>query len=177
MRNNTTAGFTLIELLMVISIISVLASVSLVVGNQARITARNAQRNQIVQAYRVALDLAYDATGSFPSTLSYPGVQACLGKYPVGGKCWVGLFSPQPAIDALVNPYVPAPTPMPSIAGDTRNGLVYYSPYSPSGTDYCVAWMLEGINRSCAPGRQVSANSLGNTYCVFERVQSKPLGC
>ncbi len=161
-------GFTLIELLVVMSIIFLLASVTLVLADQARLNARNAQRSSIVQSYKVALELAYDANGMFPRTtgLGYAGDQVCLGVYPTG-TCWYGGFTPQTAVQAAVSPYVPSPSPMPELGVTPRNGLVYYSP---TNDDYCLAWILEGTNKDCAPGQAISGNSGGDTYCQFERV-------
>ena len=165
---HTAKAFTLIELLVAMSIIFLLASASLVLGDVARLNARNSQRSGIVQSYKVALELAYDANGMFPRTtgLGYPGDEVCLGVYPTG-HCWYSSFVPEPAVQAAVSPYVPSPSPMPELGVGDRNGLVYYSP---TNDDYCMAWILEGTNRDCAPGDVVDPDSSGATYCKFERV-------
>ena len=154
--------------MVVVSIIVLLASVVLVSADQARLSARNSQRSSIVQSYKVALELAYDANGMFPRTtgLGYPGDQVCLGVYPTG-NCWYSSFVPEAAVQAAVSPYVPSPSPMPELGVLPRNGLVYYSP---TNDDYCLAWILEGTNKDCTPGDVVDSNSSGATYCKFERV-------
>lgn len=58
------AGFTLIELLVVISIIALLASVTLIALNDSRIKARNTKRKEDAAQIRKALDLYYHDNGS-----------------------------------------------------------------------------------------------------------------
>jgi len=59
-------GFTLVELLVVISIISLLASFSIVSLGQARVKARNANRLGEMNNVRKALQLYYDNNLEYP---------------------------------------------------------------------------------------------------------------
>jgi len=167
-RADSKRGFTLIEMMVVVAIIALLASVVLVFGDQARITARNTQRLQLVSDYRVALDLAYDANGKFPKTVGlYPLSDACLGTYP-SGTCWSGFVYEEAAVDAVLNPYIPSAAEYPAVGLGGADGLLYAS----TGLDdYDLTWMLEGINKNCAPGRVQNGNyfGTGNTFCEFER--------
>jgi type II secretion system protein G len=81
-------GFTLIELLVVISIIGLLASVVLASLNTARAKARDARRISDMKQISLALELYYDANGSYPS-------EVCGGQWaihhPGYETCWVDL--------------------------------------------------------------------------------------
>lgn len=73
-----TGGFTLIELLVVIAIIGILSSVVLASLNSARQKGRDARRISDVKQIQLALELYYDANGSYPTgiygtTLTTPG--------------------------------------------------------------------------------------------------------
>jgi len=65
-RASSLTGFTLIELLVVISIIGLLASTVFASVNSARAKARDARRLADVKQIGLALELYYDATGSYP---------------------------------------------------------------------------------------------------------------
>jgi prepilin-type N-terminal cleavage/methylation domain-containing protein len=168
--NRSKAGFTLIEMMVVIAIISLLASIILVGVDQARVTARNAQRMQQVSDYKVALELVYDAKGYFPGTFGNPFNYACLGTY-ASGHCWAGLMSEVPAIDSALAPYIPSPAPYPDVGLSGFDGILYTSIGSTVTPDYDLTWILEGVNRDCYPGRQQNPDYLGKgiTYCEFER--------
>lgn len=61
-------GFTLIELLVVIAIIGILSSVVLASLNSAREKGRDARRIADIKQLQLALELYYDANGSYAST-------------------------------------------------------------------------------------------------------------
>jgi len=63
-------GFTLIELLVVIAIIGILATIVMVSLNTARSKARDARRVSDVRQMQLALQMSYDANGSYPAALS-----------------------------------------------------------------------------------------------------------
>lgn len=64
------SGFTLIELLVVIAIIGLLSSVVFASLNSARGKARDAKRMQDLRQISTALQLYYDANGSYPPSHS-----------------------------------------------------------------------------------------------------------
>jgi len=64
---NTKRGFTLIELLVVIAIIGILSSVVLASLNSARQKSRDARRVSDIKQLQLALELYFDANGSYPT--------------------------------------------------------------------------------------------------------------
>lgn len=91
MFNDSKRGFTLIELLVVIAIIGILSSVVLASLNSARKKGRDARRVADIKQLQLALELSYDANGSYPaalstSTLVTPGYMAAVPQDPSGGN-------------------------------------------------------------------------------------------
>jgi prepilin-type N-terminal cleavage/methylation domain-containing protein len=68
-RAKAEKGFTLIELLVVIAIIGILSSVVLASLNSARKKGRDARRVSDIGQLQLALELYYDANGSYPANL------------------------------------------------------------------------------------------------------------
>ena len=69
MKTQSKRGFTLIELLVVIAIIGILASIILASLNTARAKGRDARRISDVKQIQLALELYYDANGSYPGSV------------------------------------------------------------------------------------------------------------
>ena len=69
-RRGTEKGFTLIELLVVIAIIGILATIVMVSLNTARSKARDVRRVSDIRQMQLALQMYYDANGSYPSVLT-----------------------------------------------------------------------------------------------------------
>lgn len=85
--NKTKRGFTLIELLVVIAIIGILSSVVLASLNSARKKGRDARRIADLKQVQLALELYYDANGTYPAAISgteltAPGYIAAVPKDP-----------------------------------------------------------------------------------------------
>jgi prepilin-type N-terminal cleavage/methylation domain-containing protein len=81
-------GFSLIELLVVISIIGILTTIVLASLSQARARGRDARRVADIRQLQLALELYYDANGSYPLTLSVlsgPGYIPAVPKDPGNG--------------------------------------------------------------------------------------------
>ncbi|HBV01424.1 MAG TPA: hypothetical protein DEF00_03475 [Candidatus Taylorbacteria bacterium] len=68
--SKNSRGFTLIELLVVIAIIGILSSVVLASLNSARTKARDTRRVADLKQIQIAMELYYDANGSYPVALS-----------------------------------------------------------------------------------------------------------
>ena len=83
LRQTSRVAFTLIELLLVISIISLLASIVFASVNSARAKARDARR--LADAYQIviALELYYDNHGQYPE-------EGCNGQALPYGECESG---------------------------------------------------------------------------------------
>jgi prepilin-type N-terminal cleavage/methylation domain-containing protein len=69
--SKSESGFTLIELLVVIAIIGILSSVILTSVNSARIKARDGRRRSELTQLQLALELSYDANGSYPIAANF----------------------------------------------------------------------------------------------------------
>ena len=70
-HNYNKQGFTLIELLVVIAIVGLLSVIAVASFQNSQAKARDAQRKHDVERIRTAINLFYDASGS------YPGESAC----------------------------------------------------------------------------------------------------
>ena len=63
-------GFTLIELLVVIAIIGLLATLSVIALNTARVKARDARRVSDIKQIQTALEMYFDASSTYPVAAS-----------------------------------------------------------------------------------------------------------
>lgn len=83
-------GFTLIELLVVIAIIGILSTVVLASLNTARLRSRDARRVSDIKQFQIALELAFDANRTYPTTaqglaaLATGGFIAVIPNDPLG---------------------------------------------------------------------------------------------
>jgi len=69
-KNKISKGFTLIELLVVIAIIALLATIVMVSLNTARAKAKDSRRISDIRQVQLALQMYYDANGSYPAALA-----------------------------------------------------------------------------------------------------------
>lgn len=75
--NKIQEGFTLIELLVTISIIGILAAVSLVGLQNTRASARNARRKADLESVKSALELYKSDCGRYPASLGSSITGSC----------------------------------------------------------------------------------------------------
>ncbi len=83
-------GFTLIELLVVIAIIGLLATLSIVALNSARVKARDTKRKADLKQIYNALQLYYDENGKYPPGPGY-GVNSWIYS---SNENWFSALSP-----------------------------------------------------------------------------------
>ncbi|TSC76100.1 MAG: general secretion pathway protein G [Parcubacteria group bacterium Gr01-1014_31] len=80
-------GFTLIEMLVVVAIIGLLSTLVFIAYSNARSKARDAVRSGDIAQVRKALEVYYNSTGDFPSTLADGEIgnptngMGCLGTF------------------------------------------------------------------------------------------------
>lgn len=129
MKNRThlhysgSPGFTLIELLVVIAIIGLLSSVILASLNTARAKSRDARRVADMKQIQTALEVYYDAVGSYPNP-GWAWHSQCVG--------W-GSYTAANVIPGLTPNYMSSfPSDPGMIPASNVNCYLYLS----NGTDY-----------------------------------------
>ena len=141
-------GFTLIELLVVISIIGILAGLTLTGFSTARKNARDTERKSDLGQYRVALE-AYSAStgGIYPFNVCPPTITTCSGNSYLGSGIFTG-----DANSPIVPEYLPAHITDPT--NDASYNYVYYQD-SAVGLGYKLRALLEtgGYWVICSSGK------------------------
>lgn len=141
-------GFTLVELLIVIAIIGLLSSIVFASLNNARAKARDTRRLSDLKQIRLALELYYDSTGSYPS---YQG--ACPGGWATASPsevvCWNDLTT-------KLKPYLSSLPTEP--LGNTYSQYHYRSQ---NGQNYCLLMVPEKLD----PNQDEGCYG-GSWYCV-----------
>jgi len=137
-ENKYKRGFTIVELLVVVSIISLLASVVLGSLTTARMKGRDARRMEDIHQIQLALSLYYSDNGHYPSGGWY---YSCNGT-------WSGL-------QAILAPYIsslPVDPVNTSCNGPWNVGYFTYSYGSTGGDKYDLVGALEttGSAYACA---------------------------
>jgi len=111
---NSNRGFTLIELLVVIAIIGILSSVVLASLNSARQKSRDAKRISDIKQLQLALELYFDANGTYPPTLaplSAGGFISQVPTDPVGTGTTAANYSYVPLATSSATAVCPTATP------------------------------------------------------------------
>lgn len=102
-KYNPVKAFTLVELLVVISIISLLASITLTSLGQVKAKARDARRIAQLQEYRTALELYYEGFAYAPGDIfAVSGVLTSSGAASSGDACSGGSDWPAGTMSELV---------------------------------------------------------------------------
>lgn len=179
--HTTRQGFTLIELLMVVSIISIIASIAIAVLGTARDGARNVDRNEVARQYIIALGLYQNTYGVYPtggcsvgSNCGGDAVWVCLGDHP-SNTCHVfESHSENSTTNTQISEFIPA---LPALTdpvvttSQTFTGLAYGCTED-SGDDACKAyrlsWVLEGgaDDVECYGGA-TETDATAVTICTF----------
>jgi prepilin-type N-terminal cleavage/methylation domain-containing protein len=128
-------GFTLIELLVVIAIIGLLSSVVLASLNTARSKARSAKRVSDLHQMVLALEMYYDANGTYPVVTANTdtGWRSECATY--GG---IAANSVIPGTPAFVPTYLPSMPSDPSMDSGAQPYSTSCYLYRSNGTDYAI---------------------------------------
>lgn len=147
-------GFTLIELLIVIVIIGIIATFSVIIINQARAKARDAQRLSDIKQISTALELYRADEESYPTVLT-PG-QSLVG--PTSGVTYVAKL-----------PTNPPPTNDGSCA---VNEYAYVTP--DNGRTYQLTYCLGEASGMAAAGINVAKPYVIATSCTSDCINKCP---
>ena len=143
MKKNTK-GFTLIELLVVIAIIGLLATLSVVALNTARVKARDARRQADVHQIQVALEMYNSTNGYYPSLTADIGTSTyyiCSDNGVTTTACGATMLLKVPT----------APLPY-----DTGTTGYSYTQASATGTTYTLTYCLSTSGGGCATATPAS---------------------
>ena len=175
-RTNSRTGFTLVELLVVISIISLLASIVLGTTQAALIKDDNASRIRIVQESKKAIDLAYSTYGHYPGfesppTLN-PGTYYCFGDYS-GDVCQFGPLTTgveSSLLNQALSPFIPQRPAMKTII---RTGVFFPiirwdgplyvcgAYLFPNCISLRIVWPMQGSDANCGFGITSTPSEIG----------------
>ncbi len=126
--NQLRGGFTLVELLVVVSIIGILASLSTVSVNIARVRARDAKRQADIAQVQLALYLYFDDNLHFPEADLLP---------ENAHNNWYSILTP--ALDGTQTGKIY----MLVVPQDPLNVDNYYYGYNSDGQEFVLTYYLE----------------------------------
>ncbi len=163
---NTNIGFTLVELLVVISIISLLASVVLSALGSARVKARDAARTATVVEYKKAFFMYYDKYGKYPRP---SGSYNCVGDEDGNNTCGRNDNDPiNTDVNTGLNEFIKGlPALKETTVGygiDTYEGVRYCVSPTPACSALTIYWALER-DTSCPGGTVVVP---GGSLCRYD---------
>ena len=158
------SGFTIIELLVVVTIIVVLAAITIVVyrGSQAR--ARDAQRKTDIVNITKALELYYADNGSYPDPVATSSAINSAW-YSSGDASWTGFaLQMQNAITQL--PSDPINSPGNPLAAGNYGYAYFTGGYcgKTSGQWYLLTYVLEGSPKERTAIGDCCTNPIGDNY-------------
>lgn len=139
MKRTHKKGFTLIELLVVIAIIGLLSTLAVVALNSARQKSRDAKRLSDVKQIQTALELYYSDNNAYPAAPA-----GALGENANALALCSGGWSASPCAANTT-------TYMGQVPADPTTASTHYT-YALNGTDYAVAFTLEGQTGSLGAG-------------------------
>lgn len=139
-------AFTLIELLVVIAIIGLLATLSVLALNNARLKARDSKRLADVKQIQTSLELYFNSTGHYPSSEEF-----------ASGK--IESYSPTTGTSTYMVEVPSAPTPADGSCSNTDNAYTYIP--SADGTDYDLNFCVAKSPTSSLPDGNLVAFSGG----------------
>jgi len=149
-------GFTLIELLVVIAIIGILSSVVLASLNSARKKGRDGRRIADLKQLQLALELSYDANGTYPAAGTggtVPGSLATDG--------YISVISPDPSGGTAAYGYVQTG----SGSGYTLGAILETAGHSALDTDNDTAQAIT-INGAATDCNALAGQATEVVYCV-----------
>lgn len=125
MRNKK--GFTLIELLVVIAVIGLLSTIVMVSLNTARMKARDARRLSDLKQIANALEMFYDATGSYPPDACNPDASNADINCNQTSNWWNAIGLSKTYLGHNISEFIKLPV-------DPKNDSTYYYQYEPHCT-------------------------------------------
>lgn len=189
-------GFTIVELLVVIVVIAILAAITIVAFKGVRDRADASRASSTVDSYAKVLRLYFINSGSYPSSMSEPTGELCLGHasdFPAAGSFPAGTCLYNSSADSCGLPSCPGghyvvsadDSAMGSLlassgvtisnssfsnavmGSETWRGIRYS--YDPSTPQYPprLEWIVNGP-QSCAPGSGSPGSWWGSTWCTLD---------
>ena len=147
-------GFTLIELLVVIAIIGLLSSIVIASLNTARMKARDAERIAEFRQVHTAMELYYDAFGT------YPGDNALYDNSTTGHRAQFEAMTNQLISAGFISSVPKDPINNPS----TVNLYMYYNYGTGDPAGAIIVTNLEGIDPTTI-GPYNSCRPFTNNWC------------